>query len=305
VPGVVEPDGVTVLVDGAGRISIPTATASILGLVKGDGSTVSLAAGVLSVVKATTSQLGAVKPDGTSITVASDGTISAAGGGSGLTNPMTTSGDIIIGGSSGTPARLAADTSGYVLTSNGPGEAPSWQAASGGGGGSLTSGAPLYLPNTLTGTNIGWAGYSFVGFFTGLNIWNIVAASGWKLGLRTYGSGGVKIAAFVIYRCALATTTIVDVTTVTVGSSSTPTLTTPSTVLYTDPIAVALDQSHDNTIALYVDPSSSNSSGTASGASGGITGGYVSGNKANLTAGGTAPGVGAGAGNFILGVYVE
>jgi hypothetical protein len=33
-----------------------------------------------------------------------------------LTNPMTTAGDIIIGGTGGTPARLAAGTNGHVLT---------------------------------------------------------------------------------------------------------------------------------------------------------------------------------------------
>lgn len=50
-----------------------------------------------------------------------------------ITNPMTTAGDIIIGGASGTPTRLAAGASaGHVLTSNGSGVAPSWQAASGG-----------------------------------------------------------------------------------------------------------------------------------------------------------------------------
>jgi len=49
----------------------------------------------------------------------------------GLTNPMTTTGDIIYSSdNSGTPARLAASTSGYVLTSNGASTAPSWQASS-------------------------------------------------------------------------------------------------------------------------------------------------------------------------------
>lgn len=58
----------------------------------------------------------------------------AGGGGGGMTNPMTTSGDIIIGGSSGTPTRLAAGTDTHVLTlSSG---APVWAAPSGGGGGS-------------------------------------------------------------------------------------------------------------------------------------------------------------------------
>lgn len=54
--------------------------------------------------------------------------------GSGLTNPMTTQGDIIYSSDgSGTPARLAASTSGYVLTTNGAGTNPTWTAAAGGG----------------------------------------------------------------------------------------------------------------------------------------------------------------------------
>lgn len=42
--------------------------------------------------------------------------------------PMTTAGDLVIGGTSGLPTRLGAGTSGYILTSNGAGTAPSWQA---------------------------------------------------------------------------------------------------------------------------------------------------------------------------------
>lgn len=57
---------------------------------------------------------------------------------SGMTNPMTTAGDIIYGGTAGAPTRLAAGTATHVLTSNGPGVAPSYQA-----------------PSTPTG--IGWA----------------------------------------------------------------------------------------------------------------------------------------------------
>lgn len=45
-----------------------------------------------------------------------------------LTNPMTTAGDVIYGGASGLPTRLAGGTSGYALTSNGATSAPSWQA---------------------------------------------------------------------------------------------------------------------------------------------------------------------------------
>lgn len=54
----------------------------------------------------------------------------AGGGGGGMTNPMTTAGDIIIGGASGTPTRLAVGTSAYVLTV--VAGVPAWAAAAGG-----------------------------------------------------------------------------------------------------------------------------------------------------------------------------
>jgi len=44
-------------------------------------------------------------------------------------SPITTTGDIIIGTATNTSARLGAGLSGYLLTSNGAGTAPSWQAA--------------------------------------------------------------------------------------------------------------------------------------------------------------------------------
>jgi len=45
---------------------------------------------------------------------------------------LTTTGDLLYASAANTPARLAAGTSGYVLTANGAGVAPSWQAAAGG-----------------------------------------------------------------------------------------------------------------------------------------------------------------------------
>lgn len=48
----------------------------------------------------------------------------------GMTNPMTTAGDLILGGASGTPGPLAIGTNTYVLTSNGTTAA--WAAAAGG-----------------------------------------------------------------------------------------------------------------------------------------------------------------------------
>lgn len=46
-----------------------------------------------------------------------------------MTNPMTTGGDVIYGGASGTPTRLANGSAGQVLTSQGGTSAPIWAAA--------------------------------------------------------------------------------------------------------------------------------------------------------------------------------
>ena len=59
-------------------------------------------------------------------------------GAGGMSNPMTTAGDLIVGGASGVPGRLGISTNGYVLTlASG---VPVWAAPSGGGGawGSIT-----------------------------------------------------------------------------------------------------------------------------------------------------------------------
>lgn len=48
-----------------------------------------------------------------------------------MTNPMTTAGDIVVANAGGGPTRLAAGAVGTVLTGNGAGVAPSWQAAGG------------------------------------------------------------------------------------------------------------------------------------------------------------------------------
>jgi hypothetical protein len=50
-------------------------------------------------------------------------------GAAGLSNPMTTAGDLIVGGASGTPTRLAAVATGTVLASAGVGTAPTWSAS--------------------------------------------------------------------------------------------------------------------------------------------------------------------------------
>lgn len=66
----------------------------------------------------------------------------------GMSNPMTTAGDIITGGSSGTPQRLAAGTNTYVLTM--VSGAPAWAAAGGGGLTYFAESLNSSSPNTFT-----------------------------------------------------------------------------------------------------------------------------------------------------------
>jgi len=61
------------------------------------------------------------------------GTTLVATAGGGMTNPMTTAGDTIYGGSSGTPARLAVGTAGQVLTVNSGATGTQWSTVSGTG----------------------------------------------------------------------------------------------------------------------------------------------------------------------------
>lgn len=68
------------------------------------------------------------------------------GGGTALTNPMTTEGDLILGGSGGTPTRLGIGANTYVLTSNGT--TASWAAPSGGSG--ITIGTTTITSGTNT-----------------------------------------------------------------------------------------------------------------------------------------------------------
>jgi hypothetical protein len=67
----------------------------------------------------------------------------------GMTNPMTTTGDTIYSSSGSTPARLGIGTSGQVLTVSGAG-IPSWASAAGGGGKVLqvVAGTTSTLSNT-------------------------------------------------------------------------------------------------------------------------------------------------------------
>lgn len=95
------------------------------------------AGGVISKAQPSVSNLSGF---GTNVLIA----LAVNQGSTGSINPMTTAGDTIIGGASGVSTRLAAGaTSGHVLTSNGAGAAPSWQASAGGFANPMTTGGDL------------------------------------------------------------------------------------------------------------------------------------------------------------------
>jgi hypothetical protein len=77
----------------------------------------------------------------TNVTLPTSGTLMA--------NPMTTGGDIIYGGASGAPARLANGTAGQVLKSNGTTLAPSWITPN---AGTVTSVSTAAANNGVTAT---------------------------------------------------------------------------------------------------------------------------------------------------------
>lgn len=135
VPSWLSVSGTPVTTSGTLAVSATSGQTANRFLATPDGSTGAtglraIAAGDLPL--ATTGAFGAVKPDGSTITISSGVITSTVSGG--MTNPMTTAGDTIYGGASGTPTRLAGGTGGYVYTSNGPTSAPSWQASAASGG---------------------------------------------------------------------------------------------------------------------------------------------------------------------------
>lgn len=97
-------------------------------------------------------------------------TVNVTVSGSGMTKPMTTGGDIIYGGASGTPTRLANGTAGQVLQSNGTTLAPSWVAAGAGdmilASAQTNSGIKTFLDTTMKLRNVA---NTFDGYFVNTN----------------------------------------------------------------------------------------------------------------------------------------
>ena len=77
----------------------------------------------------------------------------------GMTNPMTTTGDTIYSSSGSTPARLGIGTAGQVLTVNSGATAPEWAAVAGGGF-TYTGYTPTFTNFTLGNGTINKARYA-------------------------------------------------------------------------------------------------------------------------------------------------
>lgn len=75
----------------------------------------------------------------------------------GMTNPMTTTGDVIYSSSGSTPARLGIGTAGQVLKVNSGATAPEWGAA----GGASFVGCSLYKSGTQSTSNGVWTAITF------------------------------------------------------------------------------------------------------------------------------------------------
>lgn len=78
-----------------------------------------------------------------------------------MTNPMTTAGDIIYGGASGAPTRLAAGTENYILKMGATN--PAWAAAASSDVGTLTDWTPTITQSGDVTKTITYAKYILIG----------------------------------------------------------------------------------------------------------------------------------------------
>ena len=135
---------------------LPTATSAALGVIEGDGSTLTITAGVIKCTTATTSQLGCVKPDGTTITINGSGVITAVGSSaSAITVASTaingaTDGQVLIR-TSGDLGAVSTTGTGNVVLAAGP-------TLSGTIGGNLTFSGNIVLDGTLTAGSLATPG---------------------------------------------------------------------------------------------------------------------------------------------------
>jgi hypothetical protein len=131
---------------------------------------------------------------GSGLAISGAGVLSATGGGGGMTDPMTTNGDIIIR-AAGVAARLGIGTDGQVLTvSSG---LPSWQNASSGFADPMTTAGDIIIRNagnTTTRLAVGTTGQVLTVSGGGVPSWATPGGGGYVLPAATVTTlGGVKV----------------------------------------------------------------------------------------------------------------
>lgn len=204
---------------GAGASADPTWTATpTLGVNATTGGTLSLATSTGSGQSVTIQNLGTTTAYNFNLptTPGSAGAVltSQGGGstsmtwGSALSNPMTTAGDLIIGGVSGAATRLAAGTASFVLQSNGAGN-ETWVAPAQHQSAYLTSGTSWTSPAGVTSSTIfkitlvggGGGGGGSLGTFAATGgggsggmtvafVSGLAASTGYTIAIGAGGSGG-------------------------------------------------------------------------------------------------------------------
>jgi hypothetical protein len=142
----------------------------------------------------------------------------------------------------GTNVTLTAGAGGAVII-----------AASGGGG--AASGTNVFPFPGRSSTDNGFGGYSILQKLPARML--VCYPSSWIVSINLASGASYVVGAAVVYRTAIDSRVVIDSTTITWGSSPTPTLNTagenPS-----DAIALALDDSHDYYCIIYFSSSSGN-----------------------------------------------
>lgn len=150
-----------------GAVSLTADVSGLLPLANG-GTNANLTAANGAIPYSTASAIALLAPGSSGQVLLSGGPGAPTWGAAPLTNPMTTGGDIIYGGASGVPTRLANGSAGQYLASGGGTAAPVWTTVKAptiqkftSGSGTYTtptSPVPLYIRVVMVGGGAGAAG---------------------------------------------------------------------------------------------------------------------------------------------------
>ena len=142
------------------------------------------------------------------------------------------------------------------------------------------SGASFLAANNQSGTAANWQNFTIMAAIRGEALQ--AYPTSWKVRMR-FTAGSPVIGAMKILRTSSRSTTVIDSTTVQIGGSSTPTLTTP-TLVDTDAISLTLDNTHDYWFAIFFTNVGANASVSVS-SNGPVnnTAGYAAGDQSGVS----------------------